>query len=179
MNLFGNPAGEETAKPPEPEPETEEITYKRKKRKGKREEDLSGLPVERVDHEIPEEGRACPECGETMRDIGVDVRREIKIIPAKAVVVEHATHAYACANCQKNSTETPIIKAEPPVALIPGSLASPSFVSYIATQKYMNGMPLYRLENGFMLDGVVISRQTHDFCLRQKRCSASPVSSGL
>jgi hypothetical protein len=33
------------------EAETEEITYKRKKQKGKREADLSGLPVERIEYE--------------------------------------------------------------------------------------------------------------------------------
>jgi hypothetical protein len=39
-------------------------------------------------------------------------------------------------------------------------LASPSLVAHIATQKYLNGMPLYRIERGFLFDGVVISRQT-------------------
>lgn len=158
MNLF-NEADAEADKAL-PEPELEEITYSRKKRIGKREEDLSGLPVERVDHELPEEERACPQCGETMPDIGVDVRRELKLIPAQVVVVEHATHTYACANCQKNSDSTPIVKAQTPAPLISGSLASPSLVAHIAYQKYSNGMPLYRLENGFIFDGVSISRQT-------------------
>jgi hypothetical protein len=52
-----------------------------------------------------------------------------------------------------------IIKAESPKALIPGSLASPSLAAHIISQKYSNGMPLYRLEKGFLYDGVVISRQ--------------------
>lgn len=143
-----------------PEPEREDITYTRKKRVGKREEDLSNLPVERIDHEMPESERSCPQCGETMSDIGVDVRRELKLIPAKVVVVEHATHAYACAGCQKNSENTPIVKADAPAPLISGSLASPSLVAHIAVQKYSNGMPLYRLEKGFIYDSVNISRQT-------------------
>ena len=157
-SLFSKVAPEEMEKLPEPE--TEEITYKRKKQKGKRNEDLSGLPVERIDYELTEEERACPVCGETMRDIGTDVRRDLKLIPAQVVVVEHAAHTYACSNCQKNNESTPIIKSKLPAALIPGSLASPSLVAYITTQKYMNGMPLYRLEKGFVYDGVVISRQT-------------------
>lgn len=119
LNLFG---GEDIAPPPEPE--TEDISYTRKKQKGKREEDLSGLPVERIDYELTEAERACPECGETMRDIGVQTRRELKLIPAKVVVLEHATHAYACRNCEKNGTCVPIVKAESPAPLIGGSLAS-------------------------------------------------------
>ena len=144
-----------------PSLETEDISYKRKKRVGKREEDLSGLPVERIDHELPEDKRGCPECGKPMKDIGVDIRRELKLIPAKVVVVEHATHAYACHNaeCQEISEGTVMVKADAPKPLLNGSLASPSLVAHIAVQKYQNGMPLYRIEKGFQYDGVVISRQ--------------------
>jgi transposase len=155
ISLFG-----ETETVPPPEPEAEEITYRRKKQKGKREADLSRLPKERVDYELDASERVCPACGEMMHDVGVDVRREIKLIPAKIVVVEHAAHAYACKACEKNGTSTPFAKAKAPVALIPGSLASPSLVAHIATQKYASGMPLYRIEKGFSYDGVEISRQT-------------------
>lgn len=145
---------------PPPEPETQEITYKRRKNIGKREEDLSGLPVERVEYELKEAERACPECGETMRDIGTDIRRELKLIPAKVVVVEHASHTYACRNCERTGGHVPFAKARAPKPLISGSLASPSLVAHIAFQKYSNGLPLYRLENGFRYDNVSISRQT-------------------
>jgi len=155
MTLYGNPA------PPEPPaPEMEQITYKRTKRQGKREEDLSGLPVERIDYELPLEVRNCPECGKSMADIGIDTRRELKLVPAKVVVVEHAAHTYACKNCQENSDSTPLVKAEAPKPLISGSLASASFVAHIVAQKYSNCLPLYRIEKGFQYEGVVISRQT-------------------
>ena len=143
------------------EPEIEEISYKRKKRIGKRDEDLSGLPVERIDYELPADKRGCPECGETMKDIGVDMRRDLKLVPAKVVVVEHATHAYACPNndCLNENGNSVIVKADAPAPLLSGSLASPSLVAHIAVQKYLNATPLYRLEKGFLYDGVVISRQ--------------------
>ena len=159
LNLFPDP----TEVPLPTIDETEDIKYTRKKRKGKREEDLSGLPVERIDYKLSEEERGCPECGETMHDIGVgNVRKELTLIPAKVVVVEHATHSYACKNpeCVEVGGGTPIIvKAESPAALIPGSLASPSLVAHIIVQKYSNGMPLYRIEKGFQYDGVVATRQ--------------------
>ena len=143
-----------------PEPETEEISYKRKKQKGKREQDLSGLPVERVEHELPPEERKCPECGDVMKDIGVHVRRSLKLIPAKIIVVEDAIHTYACEPCGKAGDHTPMATAATPTPLISGSLATPSLVSYLMTQKYQNGLPLYRIEKGFQFDGVNISRQT-------------------
>ena len=143
-----------------PEPTATLITYTRKKQVGKREEDLKGLPVERIDYELPEAERTCPECGGITRDIGVTIRDELEIIPARVVHIEHATHAYGCANCEKNSSHTPIIKAEAPAPLISGSLASPSAVAHIVTQKYMNGVPLYRQEKGLEYDNVSLSRQT-------------------
>ena len=143
-----------------PEPIYEEVKYKRKKRVGKREEDLADLPVERVDYELPESERTCPECGDMMRDMGVTVQRELEIIPAKVVCKEHAAHTYGCANCERIGTYTPIVKAETPKPLISGSLASPSAVAHIASQKYVNGMPLNRQEKSFSYDGVILSRQT-------------------
>jgi transposase len=144
-----------------PEPTFQEITYKRKKRVGKREADLESLPIERIEYELPESERGCPDCGAVMDDIGVTIRDELKIIPAQVIHVEHAIHAYGCGNCKKDiNKNTPVIRAEAPVPLISGSLASPSAVAHIASQKYVNGMPLYRIETGLAYDGVTISRQT-------------------
>jgi len=158
LSLFNEAEAEADAAAPEPE--YEEIKYKRRKAKGKREKDLYGLPVQRIDYELPEEERVCPECGGVMHDIGVDVRREVEIIPAKAIVKEHAKHSYACRHCEKNAEHTPIISAETPNALIPGSLASASAVSYIVNQKYVNCVPLYRLAQEFKRNGIPFSRQT-------------------
>jgi len=143
-----------------PELTYEQITYKRKKRVGKKEEDLSCLPVERIDYELPEAQRLCPEHGTPMREIGIKVRDEIGIVPAKVVHIEHVTHVYACSDCGKESDTTPILKSEAPKPLISGSVASPSIVAYLAVQKYMNGMPLYRMEKGFDYEGITLSRQT-------------------
>jgi transposase len=96
-----------------------------------------------------------------MHDIGVKLRHEIDIIPAQAIVREHATHSYACPNikCQEEQGKQTIITANSPKPLITGSLATPSLVAHIAYQKYSNGMPLYRIEKGFRFDGINISRQ--------------------
>ena len=157
-NMFNEP--EDQADLSLPEPTYEEITYTRKKRTGKKADDLSGLPVERIDYELPESERICPECGDIMRDIGVTVRDELEIIPAKVIHKEHAVHAYGCAKCNKESDHTPIVRADSPAPLIAGSLASASAVAHIASQKYVNGIPLYRTEKGLSYDGVVLSRQT-------------------
>ena len=157
-NMFNE--AEDQTNPTMPEPTFEEIRYIRKKSVGKRSEDLSGLPIERIEYELPETERICPECGELMGDIGATVRSELEIIPAKVIHKQHAVHAYACKNCEENDVHTPIIRATATEPLISGSLASPSVVAHIASQKFVNGIPIYRQEKGFNYDGVVLSRQT-------------------
>ena len=44
------------------------------------------IPVEVVEHRLPEEERVCPQCGERMRGIGTEVRETLKLIPAKAIL---------------------------------------------------------------------------------------------
>ena len=151
---------ENIADPTEPEPELEEITYKRHKRVGKREDDLSGVPVEVVKHELPENERICPECDGELHEMGHDVRRELKIVPAQVKVVEHHRSVYSCRKCEKESDSVPIVKAPIPEPVIKGSLASPSAVAHIMTQKYVMHAPLYRQEQDFKRQGVALSRQT-------------------
>ena len=157
-NMFNE--AEDQADPSLPEPEYEEITYKRKKRAGKKADDLSGLPVVRIDYELPEDERICPECGAPIDDIGVTFRDEIEVVPAKVIHKVHAVHAYGCDKCDEATGKKTIIRAQAPAPLIPSSLSTPSAVAYIASQKYVNGTPLYRIEKGFVYDGVVLSRQT-------------------
>ena len=144
----------------EPEPGFEQITYTRRKRVGKREDDLSALPVEVVEHKLPEDEQVCPECGGQLHEMGHDTRRELKVIPAQVKVVEHNRAVYSCRNCEKHNDHVPIIKAPMPEPVIKGSLASPSAVAYIMSQKYVMHVPLYRQEKDLMRQGVTLSRQT-------------------
>jgi transposase len=43
-----------------------------------------------------------------------EVRKELKIIPAKVSVVEHVSYVYACRNCEKSDITTPVITAQAP-----------------------------------------------------------------
>jgi len=141
------------------EPETEKISYTRKKQKGKREADLSKLPLEVIEHKIPESERLCPDCGEVMRPFGADTRDEIKIIPAQVIHVRHRCHVYKCADCAETTDKTPIIKASMPEPIIKGSVASASAAAFIMTRKYLMHLPFYRLEQDFLRQGVFINRQ--------------------
>jgi transposase len=159
--LFTFDEAENEADHRKPEPTLEQITYTRRKRVGKREDDLSGVPVETVIHTLPEEERICPECGSPMHVMGhSEPRREIEIIPAQIKVVEHVREVYSCRNCEKDAASVPVIKAPLPEPVIKGSIASPSAVAHIIVQKYINAVPLYRQEQEFAVNGFTLLRQT-------------------
>lgn len=143
-----------------PEPTLEEITYKRKKAVGHKEELLADLPVQTIEYTLAEDKTDCPECGEKMHVMGKEVRRELKIIPAQVEVVEHVKYVYSCRSCEKNAESVPIIKTTIPEPVIKGSIASPSAVAHIMTQKFVNAVPIYRQEQDYKRHGIELSRQT-------------------
>lgn len=157
LSLFNEAEAE--AQPLLAEPTLEKITYQRKKQRGHREAMLKDLPVETIEYHLPEGEQACEQCGSPLHEMTVEVRRELKIIPAQVKVVEHKQYIYACRDCQHNDIKTPIVKAKMPNPVFKGSLASPSTMAYVMSQKYVDGLPLYRQEQQFARLGLELSRQ--------------------
>ena len=118
------------------------------------------IETEVVEHRLSEEELECPACGHTMTEIGKEVKRSLKIIPAKAIVVEDWYYTYACDNCKKNDIEVPIVKAPKENPFIEGSYASPEAVAHLMYQKYVMASPLYRMEQELNSKGIALSRQT-------------------
>jgi transposase len=96
-----------------------------------------------------------------MHFVDWQVRQETEYIPAKLVLVNHKQPIYACRGCQESGEPAPIktVKTMPEPAF-PKSLASPSLVSHIITQKFVMGAPVYRQEQNMEGLGVFFSRQT-------------------
>ncbi|WP_025434848.1 IS66 family transposase [Peptoclostridium acidaminophilum] len=159
LNLFNE--AEDTANPQVEEPTLETITYqRRKKQTGQRAELLKDLPVEVIEYRLEEHEQICPCCQGALHEMSTQIRQELKIIPAQVLVVKHVQHIYACRRCEQKNITTPIIKAQMPRPILPGSLASPSMLAYIMDQKYTNSLPLYRQEQQFSRLGIDLSRQT-------------------
>lgn len=158
IQLFNE--AESESKPTMVEPTIEEIKYRRRKKQGQRETKLEDLPVETIEYRLPPEEQVCSCCGENLHEMSTEVRQEIKVIPAQASVVKHVRYVYSCRSCEQNEDKTPIVTASMPKPAIPGSLASPSSIAHIMTQKYVDGMPLYRQEQQLSRLGIEISRQT-------------------
>ena len=148
------------------EPSVDESIKKpphKKKEKGKRERDLSNLSVTIIEHQLPEEDRDCPQCGNQLHDMKVEVTKTIKLIPAHMEIEEHHRHVYTCRPCAKNQGEgdkVPFVRAPMPQLPIPGSFATPELIAGIINSKYTNAQPLARVEKEFGRYDVAISRQT-------------------
>jgi transposase len=145
-----------------PEPELIEIEkHFRKRRNAVNDKLPADLPAETVVHELPPDEQVCPECSGTLHVMGTEtLRRELKLIPAKAVIVEHVRKVYACRNCERDECGVPIVKAAVSNPVIKGGFASPEAVAHIASQKFVTGVPLYRQEQEWTRQGINLSRQT-------------------
>ncbi|WP_164670296.1 IS66 family transposase [Virgibacillus doumboii] len=158
LSLFNET--EDTADSAVEEPTVETITYKRKKQRGQCNQKLENLPTETIEYRLSDEEQVCSCCNGALHDMSTEVRKELKVIPAQVKVVEHVRHIYSCRHCERYGMETPIVTAKMPEPVFPGSLASPSAMAYTMTQKYVEGMPLYRQEKHLERFGVFIPRQT-------------------
>ena len=126
---------------------------KPKKRPGKREEDLSGLPVVVIEHSMPEEELEELFGKDGFKQLPDEVYRRYGFTPAKVEVEEHHVKVYA----GKKTDE--IVRAPHPECLLRGSLVSPSLEAAVMNAKYVNAVPLYRQEQEFGRYGLHISRQ--------------------
>lgn len=158
MNLFNE--AEVLAIPASEEPQAETITYSRKKWTDSREAKLEKSPVDTLHYELPEEEQVCACCGGELHPMSTGTRNEITVIPAQVRVLRHIRQIYACRRCEREEIQTPIVKAPMPKSVYPGSLASPSILAHVITQKYVESQPLYRQEQQFARSGLTLSRQT-------------------
>ena len=130
-------------------------SHKRKKRTGKKEEDLSNFEVtETIEYKLTGEDRYCPDCGTKYKVVTKEVVKRLKFIPSTFEVEEEVTYVYSCPKCGA------MIRPEREFPLIKGSIATPSLVAGIMNAKYVNGMPLARQEREFARYDLNLSTKT-------------------
>lgn len=137
-----------------PEPEhLEESAPRPVKKKGKKEQDLSGLPTHRIDHYMTEEELTAEFGKNGWKQLPDAISRRYRFVPAKVEVEEHHIGVYA------DKKDGHMVKAKHPRGLLHGSTVSPTLAAAIINGKYVNAIPLYRLEQEFKRYGLAITRQ--------------------
>ena len=115
------------------------------------------LPRERVEHDLADDQKVCPCCSNQLHRMGETVSEQLHI-EVNAKVLQHARFKYACRHCERTALHTPIVTASMPPQPLPGSIATPSTLALVLANKYVDGTPLYRLEQALARANVSISR---------------------
>jgi len=145
--------------PPRTDPEEELRRVKR--RRGRRNlANFENLPVTTQVHELSVAERACPCCGVERKEIGADESWQVEYLPGHFERIHHVRKKYACAGCESNGENPRIEMAAKPETAIDKGMAGPGLLAYIATSKFADYLPLYRLEDIFERQGFEISRAT-------------------
>ena len=108
----------------------------------------------RIEHRHEPESCTCGQCGQDLVKIGEDVSEQLDIEPAKFFVHRHIRPQYACRSCETISA------APVPPAVIDGGMAAPGLLTWVMVGKFMDHLPLYRLEQIAARSQVPLARAT-------------------
>jgi transposase len=118
------------------------------------------LPRIEIVHDLTDEQKKCPCCGEARVCIGSETSEQLEYVPASLKVLKHVRHKYACKACDASGDGGNIgIAAKTPQPIEKG-LPGPGLLAYVIVSKLGDHLPLYRLEKIFDRHGVDIARST-------------------
>jgi transposase len=113
------------------------------------------LPRKRVVVMPPDEELTCSCCGASKTQIAEKISERLDYVPASAIVIETVRPVLACQECHGEVTVAPV-----PVQAVEASAAGSGLLAHIIVSKYVDHLPLYRLERIFRRQGVELSRST-------------------
>lgn len=112
------------------------------------------LPRRRVELDVADADRICG-CGHQKTRIGESVAEKLDYQPASFVVIQTVRAKYACAHCHDG-----VIEALAAPQAVEKSLAAEGLLAHVVVSKYVDHLPLHRLERIFARDGIDIARTT-------------------
>ena len=123
----------------------------RKKRKDAR----AKLDTIDVLHQIPDDERTCPSCGEACLPIGGgEVSYELEWVPGRFVYKRHVVEKGRCP-CKQHYASAPT-----PERVVPGGLYGPGFIAKLIVDRCGDATPLYRVERELERLGAPVARST-------------------
>jgi transposase len=108
----------------------------------------------RIEHRHEPESCSCGQCGNDLIKIGEDITEQLDVEPAKFFVHRHIRPQYACRRCETMTA------ASIPPAVIDGGMAAVGLLTWIMISKFVDHLPLYRLEQIAARDQVALARST-------------------
>lgn len=108
------------------------------------------LPRVDIHHEVA--SCTCGECGKALVAIGEDVTEKLTVKPAVFSVERHHYPKYACRCCET------VVAAPVPAAIIDGGSVTIELLVWLVVSKFVDHLPLYRLEKIGDRHGVPLPR---------------------
>lgn len=132
------------------------VVTKKKKQPGKREADLSGFPQEQILHGVSQE-KLSEMYGEgNYKRMPDESYKRLRYEPSSWTVEVHTVEVYVGTD---GLHQDEFLRGDRPKDLLRNSIVTPSLEAAILNGKYVNSIPLYRIEQEFKRNGVNISRQ--------------------
>ncbi len=132
------------------------------RKKPKRKPLPGDLPRVVIEHDLPDDEKPCPGCGEDRVEIARSASEQLEIKPVEFYVVRHERLVYACPSCRNQ-----VQRADKPYQPIERSIAGPSVLAHLVTSKWEDHLPLYRIEKMLKRAGIVLSRSTQADLMRK------------
>ena len=113
------------------------------------------LPRIEIQHTLSDEVCCCEQCQTELTPVSQKITEQLDIVPAQVRVIRHNRQTYQCPHCDGGLATAPL-----PPQPIPKSNATPGTLTYLIIAKYLEGMPLYRLERQLSRYGMPVPRAT-------------------
>lgn len=153
--------GDDLPPPQQAAPADADPKSARRVRKGRRNlADFDRLPLTRHVHDLSDEQKACPCCGNERQRIGEESSWQVEYVPGHFERIEHVQVKYACRHCEADAANPQIELAGKPAQPIDKGMAGPGLLAYVVTSKYSDYLPLYRLQSIFQRNGLELDRAT-------------------
>jgi len=127
--------------------------------------------------DIPEEQKVCPETGEPLKVIAVEVSEKLEYRPGKLIVNVYKRPQYALS--QRADSFAGVIAAAMPDHPIAKCKADVGLIAHLIVSKFADHLPLYRQDGIFEREGVTIPRATQSSWLMQVYESINPLEETL
>lgn len=118
----------------------------------------SHLTRHTIEHDIPAHQKVCSDCGSFLSLIGFEEREQLETSIEQYSVLLHKRRKYACKN--KNCYGGVVVTAPLPAEPIEKGSAGPHLLAEVIVGKYVDHLPLYRLEKRFTRKGLSLNRST-------------------
>jgi len=108
----------------------------------------------RIEHRHTPERCDCAACGTALTLMREEITEQLDVEPARFFVHRHIRPQMACRACET------MIAVPAPASIIDGGMASPGLLSWVLVSKFLDHLPLYRIEQIAARQNVNLARST-------------------